>query len=184
MRGARGVSFPFFHTNTSLPQQEVSFAIRKIAVILTTKKRKKIKSVWGFDRGKPSYFNLASRPVSIGDFSKAGFFVSFSSMEKVKYKFTSTKSNNLFQQINRKQKTIRTHKHTPDPSLRGELLSITLKKLYSSRPLVPLYERGQGCVIYPLRSLSSPLREGLGVCNLPAPPITFLLTKPNSKEVC
>jgi len=94
---------------------------------------------------------LASRPVSIGDFSKAGFFVSFSSMEKVKYKFTSTKSNNLFQQKNRKQKTIRTHKHTPYPSLRGELLSVTLKKLYSSR------------------SLCSPLQDGPGVCLLSAP---------------
>ncbi len=97
--------------------------------------------------------------------------------------------------------------------------------LFRSVRSVPLYERGQGCVIYPLRRsrpfykkhnqfqrktktkhqqnaqthprplskrgasqrnakqifsfrpLGSPLRKGPGVCNLPAPSITFPSTK-------
>jgi len=38
-------------------------------------------------------------------------------------------------------KTIRTHKHTPDPSLRGELFNVALKINYPVPVTVPHYER-------------------------------------------
>ena len=39
-----------------------------------------------------------------------------------------------------------THKHTPDPSLRGELFNVTLKKFIVPVRCSPL-EKGQGCVL-------------------------------------
>jgi len=70
----------------------------------------------------------------------------------------STKKHNSFNRKLNKKPTERTNT-PPNPSLRGELISVTLNKKYKV-PVrsVPLYERGRGCVFFPSRH-SVPLYE-------------------------